>query len=260
MTRVVSGFCRPCKQWTPVDCLHFDLDTLIVYSHPGFTMTKRTKPKPGNAKRAIAYLRLSKEDAQGHSPDRQMLAITTWAAARGYEVVASFFDNDVSGGAPLAKRPALAAAVASLASLDCGVVLMQDRDRLARDVEIAPAIERAVSLEGAKVETCDGMSGGTGVGGFITRTAKDMVSHAYRLDISEKTKGGLAVARAKGVELGGWRHVDTAEEAAAKADARRLADAGLSLRKIAAQLEQLGHRTRTGKPLSHTQVARILSA
>jgi len=82
--------------------------------------------------------------------------------------------------------------------------------------------------------------------------------------ISERTKAGLAAARARGVELGGPRlpEINEARQADAAARAQAIAPilaelAGKSAHKIAAELNRRGIETPTGAPWSAKTVIRV---
>jgi DNA invertase Pin-like site-specific DNA recombinase len=82
--------------------------------------------------------------------------------------------------------------------------------------------------------------------------------------ISERTKAGLAAARARGVQLGGPRlpEINEAQRADAVARAQAIAPilaelAGMSARAIAAELNARGIATPTGAPWSAKTVIRM---
>jgi DNA invertase Pin-like site-specific DNA recombinase len=90
----------------------------------------------------------------------------------------------------------------------------------------------------------------------------------YQAKIQKRASEGKAAKRAEGGYVGGrppfgWRAEkgelvpDESEQAVIKL-AKRLSDEGLSSRKIAARLGELGHRTKTGGFWSSAQVVRLL--
>jgi DNA invertase Pin-like site-specific DNA recombinase len=217
---------------------------------------------------AVAYLRAS-TDEQSLSPLAQREAIEAWAAREGVHVAAYHADLGVSGATLPEHRPALLDALAALRAHRGGVLVVAKRDRLARDVGVAALVERAVYACGAEVATADGTSTVRGVEGMMLRGMADLFAAVEREMIRTRTKAALAAKKARGECVGevayGYRlaedgvHVepDPAEQATIVA-ARDMYASGLSIRAVAAELDHLGHRGRTGRALSHTQVHRIV--
>src|SRR4051812_6671827 len=116
------------------------------------TRPRSRRAKPGNPLLAVAYLRVS-TDEQRLGPEAQRAQITTWATREGVTVGAWDVDQGVSGGADLGNRPGLIGALGELRALGAGVLVVAKRDRLARDVGVAAAIERATEASGARVQS-----------------------------------------------------------------------------------------------------------
>src|SRR6185436_18396957 len=112
-----------------------------------------------NTRIAVAYMRVNTSD-QHLSVEAQRAAIEAWAQREGITVAGWHVDHGVSGRAELADRPALVAALAELRTANAGVLIVLRRDRLARDVATAIAIERAVEMCGARVRSADGVGDG----------------------------------------------------------------------------------------------------
>ena len=94
-------------------------------------MSKHTSP--GNPRVAIAYLRASK-DEQRLSPEAQRAGIEAWAERESICVTAWCVDQGVRSVSPVARRPALRAALVALRRHRAGVLVVAKRDRVARDV------------------------------------------------------------------------------------------------------------------------------
>jgi DNA invertase Pin-like site-specific DNA recombinase len=229
-------------------------------------MAKRTRP--GNAKLAIAYLRVSTED-QKLGPEAQRAAVEAWAAREGVSVASWHIDAGVSGGCDLGDRPALGEALGDLRALGAGVLVVAKRDRLARDSGIAIAIERAVEQSGARVVSADGSGNGDGPSDVFMRRILDAAAEHERALIRARTKAALAAKARKGERVGGvpfgFRvgadgvHLERDEgEQATVATVRTLAAAGLSQRAIAGALAARGLVSRTGRPFAQPQVCAIL--
>jgi DNA invertase Pin-like site-specific DNA recombinase len=210
---------------------------------------------PTESPRAIGYIRVSTDD-QGLSVDAQRTRLATWCAERHMELVATYEDVGVSGGAALDKRPGL---MAALDALEPGMALVAiKRDRIARDTMNAAMIERLAERASARVMTCDGAGEGDSPEAKLMRTMIDAFAEYERQIIKARTKSALAVKRDRDERIS--RHVPygmqlaadgvhleaNATEQAAIALARTLHAEGLSSRKIAAQLADRGMSSRTG--------------
>ena len=228
-------------------------------------MTRRNRP--GSAAVAIAYIRVS-TDRQELGPEAQRTSIEQWARASGV-TVANWSTDTVSGASELSDRPGLAAALAALREHGAGVLVVARRDRLARDVAVAAAITRATEQCGARVVSADGTANGEGAADSFLRTILDAAAAYERELIRSRTKAALRAKKEKGERVGcvpfGFA-VDTAGKLVPLESEQRtlhlveeLRARGLTLRAIVAELEAQGIRSRSGRPLALTQVARIVS-
>lgn len=230
-------------------------------------MTRR-RAKPTDATKAVAYVRMS-TDRQDLSPDAQRAAIERWALAQGVAVVAWREDLGVSGGTPLEERSGLLAAIDAIDANGAGVLVVAKRDRLARDVLTAALVERLCERKGARVQTADGAGNESGPEGALMRTLLDAFAAYERALIRARTKGALAVLKAKGRRTGGipmgssvsesGMLVVDGVEAAAVARACELRGEGKSLREIAATLDAEGHRPR-GRRWHVQTLARVVTS
>lgn len=229
------------------------------------------KTRTGNPRKAIGYLRISL-DRSDLGPEAQRASIEAWAAREGVEVVAWHFDQGVSGGAAIDKRPALLDALAALETEEAGVLAIAKRDRLSRDTMNAIAIEGLVAKAGARIVSAAGEGTDADAddpAAFMLRRMLDVFAEYERLVIKARTRAALRVKRSKGEALGetpyGYARSDRgmlvadAVEQQVIGVIRELHRAGMSLRTIAAELESRGMVSRTGKPLGKTQVARVLA-
>lgn len=229
-------------------------------------MARRTKLRT-DSKLAIAYVRVSTSD-QTLGPDAQVAAIERWAASEGITVVAIHRDLGISGGAELAERPALIEALRSLETHGAGVLVVAKRDRLARDVMVATAVERLVEAKGARIASADGTGNATGPEGAFMRGMVDLFSAHERALIRARTKSALAVKKSRGELVGeapiGFRvredgkllENDQTEQKAIER-VRELRAQGFSVRAIAEVLNDEGVPAR-GARWHATTVARLL--
>ena len=217
--------------------------------------------------RAIAYLRVSKGD-QELGVDAQRSAIEKWCSSNGADLVSEFTDQGVSGGAPLHKRLGLLKAIDALTS--GAVLVVAKRDRLTRDLVIGAMIENLVQRKRAAVRSADGVGNGDTPEAGMMRGIVDLFAQYERAVIGSRTKAALAVKRSRGEKTGGdvpfgyrvvgGRLKPIAKEQAVIEHARQLRATGLSLRKVGAQLADLGFTPRKGGGFHPQQVANMLAA
>lgn len=225
---------------------------------------------PGDPLVAVAYVRVSTEDQQ-LGPEAQRAAIGAWAARAGVRVASWHVDQGVSGGAPPEQRPGLLEALSALREHKAGLLIAAKRDRLARDVVIAGLLAGEVSRVGAVIRTADGVSDLEGAGGEMMRGVVDVFAAYERAMIRERTKAALGAKKRRGERVGclpfGWcagedgktLREDAAEQRTIAAVLGMRAN-GLTERAITNRLEEEGYLSRARKPLSRTQVHRILAA
>ena len=224
--------------------------------------------KRGDSSKAVAYLRVSTEDQQ-LGPQAQLAAIQRYAAAKNVQLVAVFEDHGVSGGAQIDKCPQLLAAIDALKSSGAGQLIVSKRDRLARSVVKAAMVEQLVSRAGAVVTSAAGGGEGSDPAAALMRTMIDAFAAYERALIGQRTKAALSVKRAKNEKLGGrvpWGYdakdgqlVSNNEERQLIVQCRSLKASGMTLREIAAQLNEQGVQLR-GRSLYEVKIHRLLRA
>jgi site-specific DNA recombinase len=219
--------------------------------------------KSGDPRIAVAYLRVSTED-QRLGPEAQRAAIEAWATRNTTTVVAWCIDQGVSGGSDLDDRPGLVTALNELRRHGAGILGVAKRDRLARDVGVAAAIDRAAHQCGARVVSADGMGNGDDPAEQFMRRMLDAAAEYERALIRARTRAALAVKRGRfeytggeppyGFDLIEGRLAPNSYEQHAIRRARRLREGGWSLRQIAAALANRGQYARNGKEFCAAQV------
>jgi site-specific DNA recombinase len=226
-------------------------------------MPRARRPSPGSTRLAIAYLRVSTDEQR---LDQQRDAIERWAASAGVRIAAWCQDVGVSGASPLDERPALLEALRALREHGAGALVTAKRDRLARDVSTAAAIERLADEAGARVVTADGLDSSASPEGQLVRTLMDAMAQYERALIRARTKAALQAKKRRGERVGsvpyGWSSdgghlVPEPAEQAALTRMRDLASAGLIQREIADALMTEGFKPR-GSRWHVTTVARAL--
>ena len=220
--------------------------------------------------KAIGYRRVSTEgqEASGAGLAAQGESLAASASSMGLSLEEVLTDV-VSGSTGLEKRPGLLEAVSKLKKGD--VLLVAKRDRLARDPIVSAMVERLVAKRGARIVSAAGEgTGDDDPTSILMRRIVDAFAEYERLLIGARTKAALQAKKAKGERVGmipfgfrlgeDGRLEEEPEEQATRAAVLNARGRGLSQRKIAAELKARGFTGRTGRPLSQTQVCRILAA
>jgi DNA invertase Pin-like site-specific DNA recombinase len=231
-------------------------------------MSKRARP--GNPRTAVSYFRVS-TNAQQLGPEAQRAAVADFARREGLSIVSGHVDQGISGGSDLDARPALAEAIGALRAHGAGVLLVAKRDRLARDIYVAAAIERAVAASGARVVSADGTGNGETPADVFMRSVLDSAAAYERALIRGRTRAALQAKRARGeragtvpygyrVDADGRTLVADPVEQAVLSRVRDLRAAGMSIREIVVQLAALGLMSRVRRCFAFTQVRRMLAA
>jgi site-specific DNA recombinase len=218
----------------------------------------------------VIYLRVSTDEQaeSGLGLEAQLAACRAAAGRLGLEV-AFTFEDDVSGGLPLEKRPVLVDAIAALSRGD--VLLVAKRDRLSRgDPLTTGMIEAAVQRAGARIVSAAGEGTESDEpSSILMRRIIDAFAEYERLIIKARTRAALRAKKARGERAGqvpyghhlagdGRTLEPDPAEAAALALIRELGDAGTSLRAIARELDRRGVPTKSGRPWRHTTIRDLL--
>ena len=202
--------------------------------------------------KTIAYIRVS-TDKQHEGPKAQRDALDAWARSNGVEIH-SYFEESVSGGAPVDRREELMTAINYLDAGDTLVVAK--RDRLARGVVLTAIIEKLVLDKGASIVSADGAGAGEGPEAQLFRTIIDAFAEYERAVIRARTKNALRAKMLRGEAPGGnpkygWRKegkklvVDDGEQSVIEKIREMRAD-GLSYAKIADTLNEMKAPSRSG--------------
>lgn len=207
---------------------------------------------------AIAYYRVSttRQGESGYGMEAQKVAVNALLQRLGHELVGEHIE--VESGRK-SDRPQLAAALTE-ARKRGALMVVAKLDRLARDVELISALVKEAERNGfggllfADFPDVDPTTPEGEL--FIHQMAAFAQFEARR--ISQRTKAGLAVAKSRGVMLGGARGgqrvANEARQQQAVEAAERLrgilepmAVSGASLPAMASALEAAGVKTATGK-------------
>jgi DNA invertase Pin-like site-specific DNA recombinase len=213
--------------------------------------------------------------------------IEAWALANDIQIAAWFKDVDTCGEAgqveePLADRPGLMGALGAIQQHHAGLLVVQKRDRLARDVMLAAMATRLVERQGARISAANGIGNGDTPEALLMRGIADLFAQYELAMIRTRTRAALEIKKQRGELIGsvpmGYRAVASGrirvlkdgtskailglvsddKEQKAISIAQELGAKGMSLRAIAKALAEVGLTSRKGKIFAPAQVARML--
>lgn len=209
----------------------------------------------------VAYLRVSTNtERQALGAEAQRSSIETWAAGNDVRI-AAWYVEEVSGGAPLDKRPILLEALGAVRAHRAGRLVVQRLDRFSRDPLTAALAESELRKFGASVACSDGAGSGDDPTAELVRGILFAVARFEKAMIRARIKAALAVKKRRneltGVAPYGWRvgaDGKTLEihpnERTALHKVRELRASGLSFRKVQQEATARGLVGRTGKPFT----------
>lgn len=222
---------------------------------------------------AVSYLRTSSASNVGSDKDsdkRQRDAIQAYADREGVEVVAEFYDADVSGSDPIETRPGFAALLDSIEENGVRTVIVEDASRFARQLIVQEAGIIALIARGVRVFTASGddLTATDDPLKVAMRQIAGVFAQLEKARLVAKLKSARERKRATGVKVEGrksYAEIDVEKHGGqmislAKKLRRKLPKGGRrSLRAIAGQLSEAGFVSAAGKPYSATAVARMLN-
>ena len=194
---------------------------------------------------AVAYTRVStaQQGKSGLGLEAQQAALARFAEAEGYRLIETFQEVETGKGSDaLERRPQLAAALAAAKKIKAPIIVAK-LDRLSRDVHfISGLMTHRTPFIVAEL--------GADADPFMLHLYAAIAEKERRL-ISRRTKDALAAKKAQGVKLGGLNAGGIKNRDEAKERAEQLRQifaelAGLSARKIAAELNKRGVPTLIG--------------
>lgn len=232
-------------------------------------VTRRTARKLVR-RTAVAYMRVS-TDEQDLGLDAQRAAIEAWATREGVEVVA-WHEERVTGGAELADRGAMLAALTDVKAKRAALLVAYRLDRLGRDPLTALLVGREVEKARAQIAYVTGGGAATSdPTSKLLRTVLLGVAEFEKDMIGARTKAALAVKRDRGDALGrpgreafgfrrdGAKLVAEPGEQATLARARELyAVEGVGLRSVVSTLTAEGRMNRKGRAFGLEEISKMV--
>lgn len=146
--------------------------------------------------RAAIYARYSSDRQNENSVGDQIVLCSRYAEARGWTVVRTFSDAAISGSA-MANRPGLLDAVAAAERGEYDVLLAEDEDRFARNLEQQAHVFNRIVDAGAQLWSIS-----TGRIELMHVAMKGFMAEAYIQNLSAKTKRGMRANAEKGLATG----------------------------------------------------------
>ena len=213
--------------------------------------------------KAVAYLRTSSATNLGSDKDsepRQRTAIGRFARSEGFDLVAEFCDQAVSGSDPIETRPGFSALLDRIEQNGVRTVILEDASRLARDLIVQELGLVALIRRGVRVLTSSGID--------LTATddplkkALRQITGAFEELERARLISKLKVARERrkaqvGKCEGRKSYAEMRPDLVAEAKRlRRRSKKGdrRSLREVSALLAEKGYFNLNGKPLSAERV------
>lgn len=217
-------------------------------------ITARETARPGRSTRptrAFAYLRVSgRSQVDGDGFPRQLAAVRRYAAEHGIRIVRVFRDEGVSGTKELENRPAFVEMMTALHANGTKLVLIEKLDRLARDLMIQETIIGDLHKNGfdlVSVMEPDLLQDDPSR--KLMRQIFGAIAEYEKTMIVLKLRGARARVRAKQGRCEGRKPFGYYDgEAAVRTRMEELRATGMGFDRIAAQLNEDGVPTRSGRP------------
>lgn len=194
---------------------------------------------------AALYARYSSDRQNPLSCADQLQLLQAHAQRRGWTVVATFQDAAISGAA-MANRPGLQALIATAEAGGIDLVLVEDQDRLARNLEHEAHVFNRLKAAGVRIATL-----ATDEVKILDVAFKGLMNELYLEALAEKTRRGVRANAERGKAIGGRTYgyrtrpggdieIDPDQAAVIVSVHRMFADEGLSTRQIADRLNREG--------------------
>ena len=150
--------------------------------------------------RTILYARYSSDLQNAQSTADQLATLRERAEKDGWEVVATFSDDEISGRAGIGEmqRPGLNAMLARVERGDIDQVLAEATDRIARHGGDAHAVREHLEYHGARLFTL-----ADGVVDEITGAIKGLMDARYLKDLADRVRRGQRGQHGRGFNAGG---------------------------------------------------------
>jgi DNA invertase Pin-like site-specific DNA recombinase len=150
-------------------------------------------------RRAAIFGRTSDDDDAAERVDDQLAECRRFAERHGFEVVATYREEDVKGGLELMRRPHVMQMFTDAASGAFDLVIWRDADRLARNAGEARLLNETLAQYGVETwTTVAGHRDTRSADGTIRHGIDDVLAEAERKRIKERTARGRLRAVSEG--------------------------------------------------------------
>ena len=220
--------------------------------------------------KAVAYYRTSSAANVGDDKDskrRQKEAVTAYAKASSFSIVAEFYDAAVSGADPINARPGFVEMLASLRRNGARTILVENASRFARDLTVQLTGHELLKAEGFDLIPADAPDH------FINETPTAILVRQVLGAISEFEKASIVQklrqardrkSAAKGRRVEGRKsHAEKnpkmVKEAKRLVRRNPLTGKRRSLRTIASELASLGYTRPDGQPFNAQSIKNMVA-
>ena len=221
-----------------------------------------------NESKAVGYTRVSPREgaADAISLISQRRKIEAYAVLHDLELVEVI--EDAGHSAKSLDRPGMTKLLGLIRARKVGVVVIAKLDRITRSVRDLGDLVELFQRSGVEFASVGDNIDTSTASGRLVLNVMGSVSQWEREAIGERTAEALATMRANGRRISrhapygyrfngeGW--IEDEHEQRAISLMRQLRSDGLSLRRIAAELERLGHHNRRGRRLAAQTIANVL--
>ncbi|MGO9569720.1 MAG: recombinase family protein [Desulfomonilaceae bacterium] len=221
-------------------------------------------------KKALGYIRISKDEEGSVSLDYQTAEIERYCQAHGLLLTGIEEDNGISGKS-IKARPAVQRVLQAVVTQAVDAVVVFKSDRMSRDGIESLQIEKLFLRKGVQyLSVTEGCLTGESVDDEFMSFIRAGLNQRERKLIALRTRQALQRKREKGERIGGrprygWTVINgelvpESNEQEAITRMKALRAKGFTTRQVVKALREEGVRTRKGTAFTQTQVMRILRA
>ena len=221
-------------------------------------------------KKALGYIRISKEEVGSISLDYQRTEIERYCRTNKLRLVGIDTDNGISGKS-MANRPAIQRVMDMVRDRDVDSVVVFKSDRISRNGRESLQFEELLAKHHVDyLSTTEGDLSGDSVDSEFMSFIRAGLNQRERKLISMRTIMALERKRERGERVGGQPKfglrvvngelVEDSGEQMVRGRVLELRKSGMSTRQITSKVNDDGYTTRRGSQFSQTLICRMLKA